>query len=967
MIKLTTWVIPPVVSLIVYKIMKNNRILFSIALSCFITSIFALSCKDEEVQEAPVLELSKDTLILVQQEAKTNVGLKTNVEWTAKSSADWCTAGGSENTLNVSVTANTGMDVREAEVIVAGSGLEQKLYVKQLGEAPDILLEKERVDLQYKDTTIHVKVVSNVNYDVMIPETAGWINKAVQASTKAMTETACSFDISKNDADTVRYANITFKASDGSVERNLMIRQSFRDTEYTPGDPSDLGDILLTIASGEGEQANSSDESIEKSFDGTTSTWYHSSWYNTKFPVNLTYHFATPQEVDYFVYKPRSGGGNGDFGQFELFVSTYDKDNYVKIGDYDFGKKSTSSRVDFKEPLKNVTSFKFTVKSGAGDLVSCGEMEFYRYGAPVAGLDEVFADELYSKLKPDVDQRKIDGIENSFFRNIAQSLFDGTYDLKYRVQEYEPYRDLNDLAKEMKTGVYNPFENPTGIWFKDGEEVVIFIEDTDGESVQFKVYDFDAIRQGKSTPNPTSYPLTKGTNKIKLTTGGLGYIDYYTLNWETAPKIKIHIASGTVNGYFDKHRDTAADWQKILNDASYGMIDIKGDYINLCYGVNSLKQYCDDGMKLIQNYDDITDYEHEIMGLKKYNRKPKNHMFARVVKDGLFADGWGAGFYEGCMNELACTTKSVREGGWAIAHELGHVNQISPGLKWVSTTEVTNNVYSALVRYKYWPENTALEHERCNDGDNNNVIGGRFNSYLNYGIVKGEHWLCQKGQDKMEGYENGGDHFVKLCPLWQMLLYYREVIGGEKRDWYGDVAEIVRTTDQNGMNNGELNLAFMKNTMDVVKEDLTDFFEQCGMLKPINKELDDYARGQMTITQAQCDELKVYARKYPKPATPVLYYLSANCVDAYKNRLPVEGKYNEGLIVRSNGWVMAKHEVWRNAVVFETYQGDELKYVAMVGTDSYDGSETWVRYPEGSTRIEAVAWDGTRTLVYGKR
>ena len=80
-------------------------------------------------------------------------------------------------------------------------------------------------------------------------------------------------------------------------------------------------------------------------------------------------------------------------------MSTYDKDNYVKIGDYDFGKKSTSSRVDFKEPLKNVTSFKFTVKSGAGDLVSCGEMEFYRYGAPVAGLDEVFADELYSKLQ----------------------------------------------------------------------------------------------------------------------------------------------------------------------------------------------------------------------------------------------------------------------------------------------------------------------------------------------------------------------------------------------------------------------------------------------------------------------------------------------------------------------------------------------------------------------------------------
>ena len=38
----------------------------------------------------------------------------------------------------------------------------------------------------------------------------------------------------------------------------------------------------------------------------------------------------------------------------------------------------------------------------------------------------------------------------------------------------------------------------------------------------------------------------------------------------------------------------------------------------------------------------------------------------------------------------------------------------------------------------------------------------------------------------------------------------------------------------------------------------------------------------------------------------------------------------------------------------------------MVGTDSKDNSSTTVTYPEGSTRIEAVSWDGKRTLVYGK-
>lgn len=161
--------------------------------------------------------------------------------------------------------------------------------------------------------------------------------------------------------------------------------------------------------------------------------------------------------------------------------------------------------------------------------MSCGEMEFYRNAAPVAGLTEVFADELCSELRADVDQRKIDGLENNFFRMIAQSLYDKTYDLEYRVQTYEPYREINDLATEMKTkSGYNPFENPTGIYFKDGEEAVVILGNTNGEQVNLKVYDFDAVRQGNSTPDPVSYPLNEGINKLRIVHGGLSYIEYYT-------------------------------------------------------------------------------------------------------------------------------------------------------------------------------------------------------------------------------------------------------------------------------------------------------------------------------------------------------------------------------------------------------------------------------------------------------
>lgn len=78
---------------------------------------------------------------------------------------------------------------------------------------------------------------------------------------------------------------------------------------------------------------------------------------------------------------------------------------------------------------------------------------------------------------------------------------------------------------------------------------------------------------------------------------------------------------------------------------------------------------------------------------------------------------------------------------WGIAHEFGHVNQVRPAMKWVSTGEVTNNIYSAYVNYMLNPSSMRLEHERINGGDGN-MIGGRFNAYLNNGILKGENWAC---------------------------------------------------------------------------------------------------------------------------------------------------------------------------------------------------------------------------------
>lgn len=946
-------------------IMKQWIIIF-----IFLFALSSIGCKSDDIKANPFIEVQEDTLVCKQTEVNLDIKVNSNTEWKASlpsEAATWCKVSALDDLLHLTLAENTDLEARKTNLTIAGGGVSVSIHIQQLGISPDILVNASRLDLNYTDTVVGVTVVSNIEYSIIIPDTVDWIK--LTPETKSMKENTHLFAVSENPKQESRFTTICFAQTEGgNLKKELLVTQEYRNTEYNPSDPEGLGDIFITVKSGYAS-AYQNGEEIEKSFDGDPSTVYHSPWGGTKFPVTLEYNFEDREKVDYILYKPRSSGDNGLMGKFELWVSEGSNASFTKIGDYDFKESQSPSVINFPEPRKEVHGFRFVVHSGKNNFISCAEMEFYRKGEQVNDLSSIFSDNIYSTLKNDVTQSQINAMENPFFRNIAQSLFDNTYNTDFRVQEFEAYPTIASTANELMTNGYCPYENATGIYFEGGKEAVVIVGDAGGNNISLVVHDFD-----KDT-NEAHY-LFPGINSIMIQNGGLGYINYFTDDWKTAQPVKIHIPSGKVNGYFDKNRHSAADWNTLLNNSVCRYFDLKGDFINLAYTVPTLKKYCSDGPDLIRLYDEIVTIEHEVMGLVKYNRRPKNHMFARVVESGLYADGIGAAFAEDVMKELADPV-GLRSGNgvWAIAHELGHVNQIRPGLKWVSTTEVTNNVYSACVLYHYAKDKMNLERERVNDGDNNHVLGGRFNSYLNYGIVKGEQWLCQKGQDKMSGYENGGDHFVKLCPLWQLLLYYREAGKGNswyKPDWYADVAEKVRTTDYSGIDltsgtdQGNLQLTFMKNVSDVVKEDLSDFFIKAGMLKPIDKELDDYSRAQLTITQQQCDELVRYMSKYPKPASPVIYYLTANSVDAFRNKLAVEGEYNMGVQMK-DGYCYIDHSVWKNVAVFETYQGERLTKVAMVGTDSSDLSTTLVRYPQNSTRIEAVAWDGTRTLVYGKR
>jgi FOG: PKD repeat len=731
-------------------------------------------------------------------------------------------------------------------------------------------------------------------------------------------------------------------------------------------------------------------ENINNSYDGNISTLYHSSYNGGGFPITLDYKFNKIDRIDYLIYRPRTSGDNGLFMATEIWYSTKSAPtSFKKMCDYNFNGSNTDVRVNFNTPIANPATIRIIVKSGVNNFASCAEMEFYKaVSFDSSTYPNIFRDNICSWLKPGVTQADINSMPSGFQKSLAQCMYNGTYDTSYyRIQKYEPYPLLSTTATTLKTSGYCQFENPTGIYFDANSIAMIFVENTFGQPISLKVFDY-------STNATSLYQLNTGLNKLSITSKGLGYVSYYTDNYASLQPVKMHITTGRINGYYDINKTTSAQWQSMLNNAVSNMIDLKGKYINMHYDVASLKTYSPtDAKDLVNLYDTIVRTEHEQMGLYKFSKVPKNHMYAEA-DNGSWS--WYAGdrgaHYSGSV-DVTCSASNAKNGNiWGVAHELGHVNQIRPGLEWVSTTEVTNNIYSVWNTYLYSnaPYNRKLEVENINDayydgyetgtgfGKGNDIVGGRMNAYLNNGIVKRERWLCQYGPDAMRSsgsepdWKNGnGDHFVKLCALWQLMLYY-QVAHPEKKDWFGIVAEKVRNTNESGLTNGQLMVNFMKNTCDAVGEDLTDFFRKAGMLRTYDNYMNDYTSAQLTITAADSAGVGSYVtgKGYPKPESPVIYYISSNSVDAYKNKLSVEGTQGLGCTPMLSAsedyqkYVIVDHSVWKNVVAFETYNGNNLIRISMPGSGYENNNKTRVYYPSNATAIYAVAWDGSKKQVY---
>lgn len=577
----------------------------------------------------------------------------------------------------------------------------------------------------------------------------------------------------------------------------------------------------------------------------------------------------------------------------------------------------------------------------------------------------VFETEELLTLKENVKQKDIQKIKEEGLRQHAENLRNDLYDSESRYKNYESYLHPRILAKKLKTNPYSQYENPTGIYFEEGETAQLWVNNPQNAKIALRVTNWD-----DKDFKQKDYPLHHGYNSFAIENKGNAYFQFFTREEVPTEEISAHIFSGNINGVFYADRHTNADWERILNNAHGPVIDLVGKHVQLAYSVNSLQKYTKNkGVELVSLYDSIVAIQHDIMGLKATQRIPKNRMFGRVIWQGfMHADNIGAAFHDNTMETLA-HVENAKKNSWGIAHEFGHVNQVRPDMKWVGTTEVTNNIYSVWTQYLFHPQEPKLEREKLKDYDEPKV-GGRITAYMESAFVHGQPWLTQAGPDRWDRERPrdwGGDHFVKLVPLWQLQLYFAVAGEGnnwENKDFYSQIyTKAIDAPHEKGKTDAYYQLNFIKNACDAAQLDLTDFFEHSGLLKPIDLLVDDYTVAQMTITEEDITAVKTYASKYPKPSTPVLHYLTANSVNIFKNKAELEGETGKGFH-REDGKITIDNAQWKNAVAFETYAGEKLIKVAFRGAGSMSVETTIVHTPENATSVKAVGWDGKRIEVY---
>lgn len=912
---------------------------------------FIQSCKDDDDNIGTLKINQKNINFLATGTLSKTVKIDSKSgKWKAVLIEDvnWCQISIDDNgALNISVTENKKRQKRTVKIEVRLGTQKDSITVEQLGTAVDILVDRNFVDIKTIGDVFTLRVTTNAEYKFTIPK---WVKEA-KPSTRSddMVDYLIHFSVGPNEEDEKRQGVIEFYDINRTAIQKVIITQKGLN-DYSGKDLEGVFDDIKHKVINATASSEHYEEKIDMSHDGNLDTKYTSNWSNTGsnyFPIELIYNLENADALNYFIYYPRNDySNNGLFKEVEIEALFGDNSDFIKIMDYNFKGSSHPTRVTLDKKITNPKSIKFIVKSGDGDgqgFASCAEMEFYQYNPNLFDYSTLFTDQTCSELKIGITKSDIEECEYSFYQNLAYYLFNNKYDNEFRVATFKAYPHPDIQARINKTGGYSLMDNPTGIYVTEDEEVIILADDLKGAKLSVLIQNLDT--PGGDGFGGPSFPISAGVNKFKAPHKGLLYIMYHSNStddidaYKELPPVKLHFATGLVNGYFDSQKHSEEDWNRLIDNTTSQYFDVVGKYSHITFPVNDFKLHTTSGLKLINVYDQIVFKEMELMGLFKYDtpetpRIYRNRMYFNVMYHSyMYAASYRTGYESGTMTYLTNENILPKDGIWGPAHEVGHMNQTSPGLKWVGTTELTNNIFSQYVQTELG-NISRLQGEDCGEGTS------RFEHAMTNLFYK---------NDLQHAIEP--DVFCKLVPFWQLHVYFSWVLGNN--DFYKDVHEDVRQDPDRGTA-GKNQLWFAYRASKAAGYDLTDFFEKWGFFRDIDIDMQDYWTERLTITPDLVNDVKkaIKSLNLQKPKHAFEYITDENSRLYKTNEKVINGTFSiDNSRISTRGC--------ENAVAIEVYEGDKLFFI---------GTRPNFRFPKTlseptKARVEAISADGTRVKL----
>lgn len=856
--------------------MKYLKLLSLICFFCL--ALWSCSSSDGDLETPTGTKFEIESADLTQNFEKTSksisIAVNTDIEstkWNVKSNDSWCIATKATNgkSINITVKDSEEPDVRTTTVSVSSPVKNYEIKVSQLGYGPAILLKTNPQTVSADGGQIQISVTTNVDYKRSAPSQS-WITEDNSKSRAFITYTHL-YNVEANPAFKERTANIVFTDAREGADKlaepvTLVISQKAKD-----GNVSDIeieGDIQIKPTSASASEAQSG-QGIELTYDGDTSpdTHYHSRWNGaTQFPVTLEYFFKNNKEdMDYIVYYTRSG--NGNFGEFDLYIATESSPEYTLYGSYDFKMQNAASRLNFKETIKGVSKIKFVVKSGLGNYVSCAEMQFFKHNNEKtldSQLLSVFTDITCTEIKSGVTEDQINALPG-FFAKLAIAIRNNTYsdyEKEFRIQEYKPYSRPEEWAEKLMTRKYSFLDNPTGITVKKGDEIIILVGDTHGQTISIQNIGEETTGSAneqyvQTEASGDSYFLTEGVNKIAIQKTGMLFFIYTTdITASNAKPIKVHIPTGCgeVAGFFDLERHQSDEkYTELINKSSYKYFCVRGKRIIFYFHRDKMKAAVPNNiLSAINLWDDIISWQHELMGLEDiFPSQMNNHLFA-ISPEGsyMWASDYRVAFVYTYLNNILLkeNVMAQKDNAWGPAHEIGHVNQIA--INWPSCTESSNNLFSNYTLYKLG--------KYCSRGET-------INKLAEYRCGNGDAWY-----NMGDATHQNESTEIHMRMNWQLWNYYHRC--GYNTNFWPELFKAMRENRITETNPGAAQLLFAKTASRVANEDLTDFFETWGFFVPVdNVEYEQYGTYRYNVTQSMIDEAKAYMAKFPKPKHAFYY------------------------------------------------------------------------------------------------